>query len=252
MRPKKEKSDTIVLIPARLGSCRLSQKVIRSINGVPLIVHVANRIKKMKIGKVVVASGDEKISRILDRNNITSHITLKSHKSGSDRIYEIYERFYKGYQIIVNLQGDMPYFSSDLIKETLKLMNDNTVDIATSAIKLAEEKRSNLNVVKVKVKMNSKEVGFAEDFFRNHSPLKDLYHHIGIYVYTSLSLKKFIGLKQTRNEKNRKLEQMRALDNNLKIKVALTSHEPISVDSISDLRKARYFYKRRFKNNAED
>lgn len=239
----KEKKSTIVLIPARLNSKRLRQKITRTINGTPLIVHVVNRAKKMGIGKVVVASGDEKISRILDKNKIESHLTLKKHKSGSDRIYEVYQKFYKNYHIIVNLQGDMPYFSHELIKNTLDLMHDKNVDIATSAVKLKEINRNNENVVKVRVKMDKNKKGFAKDFFREPSSSNHLYHHIGIYIYTSSSLRKFISLSQTANEKNRKLEQMRALDNKLKIKVALTNHEPFSVDTLSDLRKIRYFLK---------
>ena len=239
----KEKKPSIVLIPARLNSKRLRQKVTRTINGIPLIVHVVNRAKKMRIGKVVVASGDEKISKILDKNKIESHLTLKKHKSGSDRIYEVYQKFYKNYHIIVNLQGDMPYFSHELIKNTLDLMHDKNVDIATSAVKLKEINRNNENVVKVRVKMDKNKKGFAKDFFREPSSSNHLYHHIGIYIYTSSSLRKFISLSQTANEKNRKLEQMRALDNKLKIKVALTNHEPFSVDTLSDLRKIRYFLK---------
>ena len=103
--------------------------------------------------------------------------------------------------------------------------------------------RNNKNVVKVRVKMDKNKKGFAKDFFRESSSSNHLYHHIGIYIYTSYSLRKFISLSQTTNEKNRKLEQMRALDNKLKIKVALTNHEPFSVDTLSDLRKIRYFLK---------
>ena len=91
--------------------------------------------------------------------------------------------------------------------------------------------------------MDKNKKGFAKDFFRESSSSNHLYHHIGIYIYTSYSLRKFISLSQTTNEKNRKLEQMRALDNKLKIKVALTNHEPFSVDTLSDLRKIRYFLK---------
>ena len=249
MNLKKEISKTIILIPARLGSKRLPKKVIKKINGTPLIVHVANRIVQMNIGKVVVASGDKQISEILDKFKITSHLTLGNHKSGSDRIFEIFNRFYKSYEIIVNLQGDMPYFSKEIIVRTIDLIKNKGVDIATSAIKLKEKEKDDANVVKVKVKINKSKEGYAEDFLRTFSCSNDLYHHIGIYVYKSKSLKRFVNLKQTKNEKVRKLEQMRALDNNLKIKVALTNDVPMSVDTNSDLRKIRYFFKKYIKSN---
>ena len=162
-----------------------------------MILHVYETAKKANVEEVYVATPDQKIIDLINENGGKAVKTSSNHETGTDRIYEVFQNQLKSLpSIIVNLQGDMPYFSDELIKNTLDLMNDKNVDIATSAVKLKEINRNNKNVVKVRVKMDKNKKGFAKDFFRESSSSNHLYHHIGIYLYTSYSLRKFISLSQ--------------------------------------------------------
>lgn len=239
-----KKKKILILIPARLSSTRLPNKVIKLINGKPLIVLVAERAKKFEIGKVVVASGNKKICSILNNYSIESYLTKKKHVSGTDRIFEIYDNFFKGYDLIVNLQGDVPYFEKNLIEDTLDIMNDPKVEIGTAACKLQGTEVEDENIVKVKSVLNKQNQGYCTDFKRIIKKTTNFYHHIGIYVYTAKSLKKFIGLRPTENEKKRSLEQMRGLDNKMILKMKLVDHSPIGVDTIKDLKKIREKFKK--------
>ena len=241
----KKKKKILILVPARLSSTRLPKKVIKLINGKPLIVLVAERAKKYNLGKVVVASGDKKICSILSNYKIESYLTQKTHLSGTDRIFEIYDKFFKEYDLIVNLQGDIPYFEKNLIEDTLDIMNDPEVEIGTAACKLLETEVEDKNIVKVKSILNNQNQGYCIDFKRVIEKTTNFYHHIGIYVYSAKSLRKFVGLRPTENEINRSLEQMRALDNNMILKMKLVGHSPIGVDTVEDLKKIR----KKFRNN---
>ena len=236
------KKKILILIPSRLRSKRLENKSIRMILRKPMIVRVVEQAIKLKMGKVVVAAGDKKIKNLLDRYKIESYLSKKTHKSGTDRIYEIYKNFFGDYNIIVNLQGDMPYFEKELVEKTVELLECNKTDIGTAACNLDEKDLKNPNVVKVKVNFKNNR-GIAKDFTRKIKSIKQFYHHIGIYVFRPKSLTNFIMCKQSFNEKERSLEQMRALDNDMIIKVSLLNSKPIGVDTKEDLREIRIFLK---------
>ena len=140
----------------------------------------------------------------------------------------------------------MPYFKKELLTETLSLLEDDQVDIGTAACLLDPADYKNPNVVKVQVSFKNKQ-GFAQDFNRKVKSVNQCYHHVGIYAFRPKSLENFVMLRQSKNEKQRRLEQMRALDNGMKIKVALINSKPFSVDTKEDLKKIRNFLKH--KNN---
>ena len=241
----KKKSNTIILIPSRLESSRLKNKPLKLINGIPMIVHVAMRAEKLGIGDVFVASGNKKISNILEKFKIKSVITSPDHKSGTDRIYEAFSHFNKkNYQYIVNLQGDLPLFHDCLIPNTIKILDDKSVDIASAICELKKKEFNDSNIVKAIVKLKEDNSGFSTDFRRKINNSTDCFHHIGIYVFRPETLKKFVNLKSSVLEKKRNLEQMRALENGMRIKLVKVKDSPLSVDTPKDLKKIRYLFKK--------
>ena len=208
-----------------------------------MIVRVAKNAEDLKIGKVVVGTDSLEIFNVCRNENIKTIITKRNHKSGSDRVQEVYEIMNEKFDLIVNLQGDLPVFKSDLLEKTISLFSDSSVDIGSAVCELSDEEMIDKNIVKAKANLNKDGIGVAEDFRRQIKIRKNFYHHIGIYIYKPEVLEKFVNLKQTKSEKQRMLEQMRALDNNLKIKLVKIPYNPPSVDTYEDLRKIRLIFK---------
>tara|TARA_B100000029_G_scaffold457445_1_gene486160 strand:+ start:378 stop:1115 length:738 start_codon:yes stop_codon:yes gene_type:complete len=233
--------NTVIIIPTRLAAKRFPNKPLAKIDNVPMIVHVLNRAKESKIGEVFVATPDEEICKIIKENGGNVILTKQKHVSGSDRIYEAYSKQIKNnIDIIINLQGDMPNIKPESILKLEKLMRSNNCDIGTLASKIEDNKDIlDRNIVKVHVKENLKDKAFieAKDFFRVKKDIDDekIYHHIGIYAFTNISLTKYVKFPRSPLEIERNLEQMRAMENNMMIKVGLSDSIPLSVDTEEDL-----------------
>ena len=242
----KKKICPIIIIPARLESSRLKKKLLRKLNGIPIIVQVAKLAQSLKIGNVIVGTDSKEILNLCKKNGIKSVLTKKSHSSGTDRVYEVYQLIKKSYDVIINLQGDLPVFGEEIFLRLIELFNDTCVDIGSAICDLSESELEDKNVVKAIVKLNKKRNGYARDFKRDIEKKKNVYHHIGIYAFRPNALKKFIRLPQSVNEKKRSLEQMRALDNRMKIKLTKVSNALPSIDTMEDLRRIRLHFK---KNN---
>jgi 3-deoxy-manno-octulosonate cytidylyltransferase (CMP-KDO synthetase) len=235
--------NTAIIIPTRLGAKRFPNKPLAKINDVPMILHVVNRAKESKIGEVLVATPDTEISKIVKENGGEVILTKANHPSGSDRIYEAYTKKLKNnVDLIINLQGDMPNIKPNSISKLEKLMRSGNCDIGTLASKIVDDKETtNPNIVKVQVDETLQGDAFieAKDFFRIKKDLNNekIYHHIGIYAFTNIALTKYVKLTRSKLEIERNLEQMRALENNLSIKVGLCDSIPLSVDTEEDLIK---------------
>ena len=242
----KKKIIPIILIPARLESSRLKKKLLRNLNGKPIIVRVAKLAESLKIGDVIVGTDSKEILNICKKNKIKSVLTKKTHLSGTDRIHEVYKSLEKSYDIIINLQGDLPLFGKRMFSQLIELFNDNSVEIGSAVCDLDDNELEDSNVVKAIVKLNKDKSGFAIDFKRNTELKKNVYHHIGIYAFRPKALEKFVKLPQSNTEKKRSLEQMRALDHKMTIKLTKVSNAPPSIDTIEDLRRIRLHFK---KNN---
>jgi len=233
----------VIIIPTRLGAKRFPNKPLEKINDVPMIIHVLNRAKDSKVGEVFVATPDNEIFQIVKQNGGKAILTTQDHHSGSDRIYEAYTKELKNDgEIIINLQGDMPNIKPDSISKLANLMEKDDCDIGTLASYLKDKNDIlNPNVVKVHTDhtLNDNNFLLAKDFFRLKNNLNDekVYHHIGIYAFTNIALTKYVKLKRSRLEIDRNLEQMRALENNLNIKVGLSNSLPLGVDTKEDLIK---------------
>ena len=235
--------NTAIIIPTRLGAKRFPNKPLEKINNVPMIIHVLNRAKESKVGEVLVATPDNEIFQIVVDNGGKAILTKENHQSGSDRVYEAYIKEIKdGVELIINLQGDMPNIQPDSISKLVNLMQNNDCDIGTLASYITDKKDIiNPNVVKVHIDKMLKDDNFLEarDFFRTKKNLNNekIYHHIGIYAFTNNALTKYVKLARSKLEIERNLEQMRAMENNLVIRVGLCDSVPLSVDTEEDLIK---------------
>ena len=235
--------NTVIIIPTRLGAKRFSNKPLAKIKNIPMIVHVLNRAKESSVGKVYFATPDNEISDIVKENGGHAIVTKNNHFSGSDRVYEAYLKSLKeGTDLIINLQGDMPNINPDSISKLEKLMRENSCDIGTLASPIKnKDEIVDTNIVKVHVDEDLKNDNFLDvkDFFRTKTNLKNekIYHHIGIYAFTSIALSKYVKLSRSKLEIERNLEQMRAMENNMSIKVGLSNSTPLGVDTEADLKK---------------
>ena len=236
--------NTMIIIPARLKAKRFPNKPLVKIKDIPMIMHAFNRAKESKVGDVFVATPDDEIFEIVENSGGKAILTKKNHYSGTDRIYEAYiaNEKNKNVDIIINLQGDMPNIKPSSISKLEKLMRLNDCDIGTLAsfIKNKEE-IIDANIVKVLVDQELKNNSFlhAKDFFRIKKDLKNekIYHHIGIYAFTIVALTKYVKLSRSKFEIKRHLEQMRAMENDLVVKVGLSDSTPLGVDTEEDLKK---------------
>ena len=235
--------NTAIIIPSRLGAERFPNKPLEKINNLPMIVHVINRAKESQVGEVFVATPDDKIFDIVKENGGQPIMTKNDHLSGSDRIYEAYlNKLNENIDLIINLQGDMPNIKPSSISKLEKLMREKKCEIGTLASVLkSKDEINDPNVVKVEVDedLNDKSFIYAKDFFRIKKDLKNekIYHHIGIYAFTNVALTKYVKLSRSKLEIERKLEQMRAIENNINILVGLSDTSPLSVDTKEDLKK---------------
>ena len=233
--------NSAIIIPTRLGAKRFPNKPLAKINGVPMIIHVLNRAQESKIGEVLVATPDDEIFQVVKENGGKAILTKPDHPSGSDRVYEAYIKELKNnVDLIFNLQGDLPNLKSNSISKLEKLMRSNDCDIGTLAFSIVDKNEiADMNVVKVEMDEILKGDDFfkAKDFFRIKKDLnhKKIYHHIGIYAFTNIALTKYVKFSRSKLEIERNLEQMRAMENDLIIKVGLCDSKPLSVDTEEDL-----------------
>ena len=231
---------TLILIPSRLAASRLPGKPLLKIDGLSIISHVFKRAQQSKIGEVYVCTGDKEIYENVINNGGKCILTNRDHKTGTDRIYEGFEKLNLfGIDYILNLQGDEPTINVEDIKKLNIFATENKSDLTTLACEI--NSRKNLNeesVVKVQTekKLTLKKFSKALKFFRKSSDLesKNIYQHIGIYQYKASILKKFVELNQSKNEKKYRLEQLRALDNQINIDVVLANTAPVGVDTKKD------------------
>ena len=237
--------NTVIIIPTRLGAKRFPNKPLENINNIPMIVHVFNRAKESQVGQVYVATPDKEIISIIENNGGQAILTKNNHHSGSDRIYEAYlNNLENKADLIINLQGDMPNIKPTAIIKLVKLMRENKSDIGTLVSPIKDNSEINdSNIVKAQVEkdLNNKSFVKVSDFFREKKDKdnKKIYHHIGIYAFTRDALTKYVKLPRSELEIKRNLEQMRAMENNMLVKVGLVEGTPLGVDTQEDLEKIK-------------
>ncbi len=230
---------TLVIIPARLTATRLPGKPLLKINGLSIISHVFKKAEEANIGEVFVATEDQEIIEDVKQNGGQAILTSNEHKTGTDRINEAIQKLSRSdIDFVMNLQGDEPLINIEDIKNLNKKMIQNKSQLGTLASNVSDKKLyNNQNVVKVITKESLDNSDFPEalDFIRKTSNISEnIYHHLGIYCYQIETLKNFVSYNQSPNEIKNKLEQLRALDNNIKINVALAKSSPIGLDTQED------------------
>ena len=204
-----------------------------------MILHVYEAAVKSNVGEVIVATPDQKIIEIVKKIGGKAVITSENHETGTDRVFEVFKNSLKKEpDVIINLQGDMPNIDPEVITDLAAYMNKNKCDIGTLASDFSSEnEKEDINVVKVAVENKFSETSFlnALDFFRINKKMNNVYHHIGIYGFTSKSLIRYVSLTRSKLELERKLEQLRALENDMSIHVGYIKSSPLSVDTEQDL-----------------
>ena len=236
----------IVVIPARMASTRLPNKPLADIGGVPMIVHVWRRAMEAALGPVVVACAEAVIAEAVQRAGGQAVLTRPDHPSGTDRVHEAVERIdpQGAHDIVLNVQGDLPTLEPRLIRVLAGLFDDVQVDMATLAARVDPQELTIPSVVKVSVTDPSFEaLGRASArIFVRQPPAGDasqFYHHIGLYGFRRAVLRRFVALPPSASELSERLEQLRALDNGMRIQVAFVDTVPLGVDTPADLARAR-------------
>lgn len=232
---------TAIIIPARYGSSRLEGKPLLKANDKPIIQWVWEKASKCPlVDRVIVATDDERIFNACKDFGAEVEMTSTAHKSGSDRIAEVASRHPEiGY--IINLQGDEPLIEQANIELVIKgVLEDEKADISTLLREIKdEEEAQNPNLVKCVFDVNNYAMYFSRSkipYERNAGKSK-IYGHLGIYGYKREALFKMTQLLQTTYEMAESLEQLRALQNGMKIKVAIVDNIPVGIDTIEDFEK---------------
>jgi len=242
-------TENVIIIPSRLEATRLPNKPLKKINNKEMILHVYEAAKKANIGEVIVASPNQQIYELITSVKGICVKTRSDHKTGTDRIFEVFDKFLKKKpQTIINLQGDMPNIDPSAIQMLSNYMGKNLCDIATLGSKFKDnEEIKNLNNVKVTTNsaLFANKFDKAVDFLRDYENIKErhIYHHIGIYAFTKEALLRYVSLDRTKKELDRNLEQLRALENNMKIHIGYTPSSPLSIDTEEDLRNVQELMK---------
>jgi len=224
----------IGVIPARLESTRFPRKILFPIRNKPMIMHVYERaLKANKLDRVMIAVDSQDTIDELNNYDVEIVLTSTKHQSGTDRIAEAVTDI--DAEIVINIQGDEPMLDPNMIDDLISVFDDETVEIATLASTLiTEDDFNNPNTVKVKIDNNSNAIDFYRETDSNN---EQYFRHIGIYGYRKNILEKFTSLEKSDNEQSLHLEQLRALDNGISIRVAMCNFPFRGIDTREDLKQ---------------
>ena len=224
-----EQVSKIGIIPARLHSTRFPKKILADINGKPMVIRTAEKVSKVKsLDKIIIAIDNDETYQALKDFDYELVMTSDKHKSGTDRIAEVVKNM-QNVNIIINIQADEPFINPELISKMVEVHSDSTIQMSTLvSTKLLAKDYNEESVVKAFLDDNN----FAIDFKRKAIAK---YKHLGIYGFTKKTLLEFVSFDQTGTEVGRDLEQMRALNNGIKIKAILTDEDSLSINLKKDL-----------------
>jgi len=234
----------MIIIPARLKSTRLPNKVLEKIGNIPMVIKTAQAVSS--IDNVVIATDSQKVIDIAKEYNIKAILTSTSCKSGTDRIYEASKKLnLNENEIIINVQADEPFIEKEVVKELFELTKkyiNNPEVIATSCYKLIDNNSANdPNIVKVVTNLEDIALYFSRSKipFAREYKLDEYKAHIGLYGFTMKKLEKFCNMKSGLLEDIEKLEQLRILDNGYKVALCKVETNSFGIDTLEDLEKAR-------------
>ena len=242
----------IGIIPARYASTRFPAKPLAMLGGKTVIERVYRQVEGV-LDHVVVATDDERILKAVKAFGGEAVMTSVDHKSGTDRVHEAFAKVGKGYDVVVNIQGDEPFIHAQQLESIRQCFADSTIDIATLVKPFTPndgyEALENVNSPKVVVNNKMEALYFSrsiipftrgkekEEWLKGHT----YYKHIGLYAYRANVLKEITSLPQSSLEIAESLEQLRWLENGYKIKVGINEIETIGIDTPEDLQRAEEF-----------
>lgn len=224
----------IGVVPARLDSTRLPNKILAKLHGKPMVTHVMDRALKAKnLERVILAVDSEETLEALKEYDYEMVMTSSKHISGTDRVAEVVEEIPEA-EVIINMQGDEPLIDPYVIDSLVDSFEDDAVDISTIvSLKLTVSDLLNPNVVKAIVDEHQNAIEFKRNIF--DLEIGGVYRHIGLYGFRRESLFHFTSLGPSERELDSKLEQLRALDNGMSIRATVSNYESFSVDTQGDL-----------------
>lgn len=235
-------SKVVAVIPARYASTRFPGKPLADLIGRPLIEHVYRRVSDCRqVGTVIVATDDERINKAVEAFGGRVQMTNAAHVSGTDRVAEVARGL--DCEIVVNVQGDEPLIEPAMIEEALQPFADHHVQMGTLRRRLDDSQEfASPNVTKVVIDRDGNALYFSRTpipYRRDPDAPLDAWKHVGLYVYRRRFLLDFARMAPTALERQEALEQLRALEHGIKIRVVETRHNSISVDTPEDLEKVR-------------
>ncbi|MBE6372776.1 MAG: 3-deoxy-manno-octulosonate cytidylyltransferase [Lentisphaerae bacterium] len=235
---------TLAVIPARYASTRFPGKVLADLGGKPIIQHVWERAVRSKADEVLVAVDEQKVFDAVCAFGGKAVMTAKNHPTGSDRIWEVASK--SDADAIINIQGDEPFVKPEVIDSLIDAITAaDAPEMATVVVPCKRaEFENNPNIVKVVLSADSYALYFSRSmipFLRVGGTEIETYRHWGIYAYRRTALERFVSLPEGKLEQCEKLEQLRALENGMRIKVIVTQYSSIGIDTPEELAKAEAF-----------
>jgi 3-deoxy-manno-octulosonate cytidylyltransferase (CMP-KDO synthetase) len=233
----------IAVIPARLGSTRLSRKVLRDIAGKPMVQRVYEAAKKCALLQdVIIATDADEVMQLAQANGWKAQMTSSAHRSGTDRVNEVAQRVPA--DIYVNIQGDLPLLRPEQVEALLKPMQRPEVMVSTVKTLCKPEEIGNPNAVKVVTEKNGRALYFSRStipYDRERAGSIQYFKHLGLYAYRNAALERFCSLPESKLEAAERLEQLRLLENGIDIYVEETPFGSVEVDTEEDLRRVEEF-----------
>lgn len=230
---------SIAIIPARIASTRLPRKILREINGRPMLAHVYEAARACpQLSDVIVATDSEEIAAVCRQSGWHYRLTSSEHRSGTDRVHEVAQTVKA--DVYVNVQGDEPLARREHLEVLLQLMSREDVQVGTLKTPCSAEDVSNPNAVKVVTSLDGRALYFSRatiPFDRDRTDAVSYFKHLGFYAYRKTALDAFCTWPESEMERNERLEQLRFLDHGVDIHVAETPYDTVGVDTEDDLKR---------------
>jgi len=237
----------MIIIPARLKSSRFENKIITDILGLPMVIRTAKQVEALD--KVVIATDSQEVVELAKSYDIPSVLTSISHQSGTDRINEAANILnLDDDEIIVNVQADEPFIEPQVVQSVIDKVktNTNNFNMVSCYKTITSELADDPNHVKVVLDDEQNAIYFSRSkipYHRDHYEKSFYNGHLGIYGFDKKSLNKFCSLKESQLETIEKLEQLRALSNNLPIAMVKVESKSFGIDTQADLENALKIFK---------
>lgn len=237
-------SDVAIIIPSRLDSVRLFKKPLQTIGNLSMIEHVLKQVHSTGLKNIFVATDSNDIAEKVTNYGGQFILTSSQCPSGTDRVYEAFHLIPENHNInyILNVQGDMPFIEAETILAVIDTLKHSEYEIVTPVVKVNLQLANSNSNVKVVTDSNNQALYFSRSLIPYGA--NEFLYHIGIYGFRKTALDKFVKLPPSSLEQSEKLEQLRALENNMSIGVCYVNNVPISVDTAEDLNQALAFFSR--------